>query len=491
MLAAIVMLALIPARAQTRPVPAQDPMLDAEIWGFGGIGGPTPQAPSWGGTISPESWLIVPDSHPVEASALLERWLRDPDQAAPTGVKDPTGVDVRAGRWLERWDCDPGQARAAFTSVHLSKPGVWLARLSGAGWMLVNGEPFVGDPNRRGNRGVPVALEAGENRVFVASDGSSFELEFWEPATRLVVEAFDIGWPIGEDLTFPIFNASVETLRSVHVHYGHAVRWNTTCKPVLTDWRDGGYIAPLAMQLGASYYDGMIDACETGIAWDARDVFVPICVWGNEGEVADRRLLRRQADERGRIPNNFDAVPRDVRTFQDSVPGRYPIEAVHVYGTAGTPEETRMALAAARFDQQLCWYYTGRVPLVMSDVDYLSTRDKPVNGWVSATVNDWPLVLRGNADTNAAWPRFVSEDASISAGRGWARWDGQDHLGDSMAGWFPSSNKSPFVLFDTGVDGTRLIGLFMASRRGIGARAALLRWNESPDAGWRQLTTGR
>jgi hypothetical protein len=373
-----------------------------------------------------------------------------------------------------------------------------MVRAPGAAWLLINGELYAADPERRNLRGVPVALEPGSNEVFVAAEGSEFGFELWPPPVRLLIEPFDIGWPTHDDLTFPIFNASTDLLHGIHVHYGHAVRWNDKCKPGLTDWRDGGYIPPLCMQLGASYYDGMTDECEFGVGWDAHDVFVPLCVYAHEGEVADHRLLRRQPDEHGRIPNNFDSVPRRPEATKGTLLGLYPQRAVHVYGTAGTPEENQASLAAARFDQQLCWYLTGDVPPVVSDEDYMkciSSSDRQWS-WLRSDTGNLPVVLRGNRDTNSAWPAFVPDGSPEDAGRGWALVGGEEYVGQDMAGWHESKIAGPkrtitVVLFDTGIGGTRLARALAIGWKGGSRASAIFNWDDPDSGAWREITTKR
>lgn len=496
--ALLVVFVQIPGAVQAQPpTPPLDPMRDVAIWGIGSIGGPAP-TPVVESVLTPEEWAIVPSSLRVDAAALVSRWIREPGLPPPTGVDDPDRVDVARARWLRRGSCDPGAVRVAYTSFHVPTPGVWMVRAPGASWVLINGELYAGDPERRNLQGVPVALGSGGNEVFVAANGLEFEFELWAPPVRLLIEPFDIGWPHGDDLTFPIFNASTDLLHMVHVHYGHAVRWNDKCKPGLTDWRDGGYIPPLCMLLGASYYDGLFEDCEVGIGWDARDVFVPLCVYAHEGEVADHRLLRRRPDERGRIPNNFDAVPRSPDVAKGTLLGLYPQGAVHVYGTAGTPEENQASLVAARFDQQLCWYLTGNVPPVVSDEDYMQCIDSTDRrwGWLNSEVGNQPVVLRGNRDTNSAWSAFVPDGSPEDAGRGWALVGGQEFVGPDMAGWHESRITGPkgtrtVVLFDTGLGGTRLASALAIGWRGESRAPALFDWGDAGTGAWHQVTTMR
>jgi hypothetical protein len=483
--------ALLPFQEGSRFKPA-DPRFDPAIWGEGyGIGGPPPdprfRPPP---PLVPDHWLVVPEKDRADPESILRRWILDPRSSPPVGVDDPSRVDVAADRWLMRRDSDAGESTCAFTTIRSAIAEVRMARLTGAEWMLVNGVPVGGDPERRGVRGFPVPLIAGENRIFVASGGACFDFELWKPSTRLAFEAFDIGWPGDGDVTYPILNTSLETVRYVHVHYGHAVRPTEGCCPELSDWRDGGHIAPLAMMLGGSYYDDIVGCGPVNPA--ARDVLVPICVYANEGELADRRLLRRQPDEAGRQPNNFESVGRHPRKESLAHARLLSLPGTCVYPSVGSSEETEIGLEASRFHQQLAWYVHGGIPLVLSDVDFLQADNERPNSWLGWKlaggwgVDDVSVVLRGNADTNSAWPEIVYDSLRIEVRRGRVSFRGHEEEGDDLAGWFWTS-RNKVVLFDTGCRGARLLEDMMLSFEGDIEEPSLFRVDPNAVNGWLRI----
>src|SRR5690606_11306429 len=88
----------------------------------------------------------------------------------------------------------------------------------------------------------------------------------WKPATRCVIGTWDVGWPkvTGdvEDIEYPVFNASVQPIHFLHVHYGHM--WVPTAEHPsdVTDWRDGGVLAPLSMLIRGHYWEGWDVGCQ-------------------------------------------------------------------------------------------------------------------------------------------------------------------------------------------------------------------------------------
>ena len=469
------------------PMPV-DPMLDPEIWGFGGIGGSDPRShPPLAEPIVPDHWLIIPAESGSDPATLLAKWMIAPDADPPVGVESADRIHVSSGCWLRRDSTDPGPAACAYTTVRASRAVVRMARLTGAPWMLVNGEPVSGDSERRCFRGVPVALHEGENRIFVAAGGAPFELELWEPISRLVIEPFDIGWLGDNTVTYPILNASTATAHFVHVHYGPAVRWMDSCKPCLTDWEDGGYIAPLSLMFGTSYYDGIIsEACGRNFGHLARDAFIPICVYAEEGECSSRQLLRRQPDCGGRIFNNFETLSRPKGTWRNSLIELHPPGSVQIFGTQGTPAETEAELAAARFEQQLEWYRHAEAGVVISDVEYLAGVGRKEEDWINRHTDSRAVILRGNADTNAAWSRFVPGGAGIEARRGSVTLGSSRFIGDGLAGWarFALGPRIVFAQFDTGLEGARLQQVLTAGWWGGDKRTAIFQRDETEPGAW-------
>lgn len=480
----IARLALSLACSVVQSPAAVDPMLDPAIWGFGGIGGPRPGTEALAEPIVPRAWAIVPRASGMSAETALARWILDPDAVPPTLTGVAGDLDLAKSKWLEDDGSHLDGAVCASTRIDVDAEHVRLARLAGGAWLVVNGEVFVGDRQRRGYGGVPVVLRKGANHVFVANGDRGFELELVQPATRMVIEAFDVRWPESadvEDVSYPVFNASTSTVPHAHVHYGHAHRWSGSCKPALTDWRCNGYAAPLCSMLGGSYYLGMWTECDHGIDIASRDVIVPVCVYAVEGEVADRKLLRRSLDAHGRAWNNLESVARDPGpTVGRLVPPSS--ELVHVYATQGSDDEDRASLATARLAQQLAWYEGPGVPVVVSDVDYLDLdhRGRP---WHRAR----PVVLYGNADTNAAWSRIVGDGSQIDARRGRALVERREHRGDSIAGRLQLAGSDGFVVYDTGVAGARLASLLALAWRGPRSTHVAFEVDPTSASGWRDL----
>ncbi|MHC4598620.1 MAG: carboxylesterase family protein, partial [Planctomycetota bacterium] len=94
-------------------------------------------------------------------------------------------------------------------------------------------------------------------------------------------------------------------------------------------------------------------------------------------------------------------------------PGRYgPFKAVFnrrfalVYGTAGTPEENRLALARARFDASMWWYRANGAAEVLPDSRFDPETFKGRN-----------VILYGHADQNRAFETLLS-DSPVRLKRG-------------------------------------------------------------------------
>ncbi|MCE9594878.1 MAG: prolyl oligopeptidase family serine peptidase [Planctomycetes bacterium] len=97
---------------------------------------------------------------------------------------------------------------------------------------------------------------------------------------------------------------------------------------------------------------------------------------------------------------------------------------VLVYGTAGSPQESKTLFDRARYDQETWWYRANGTPALFSDVDYLAEEAKGDG----PTTN---VILYGNSHTNAAWSKLVPADLPIrvkpgSIELGAQRWTGND-----------------------------------------------------------------
>ncbi len=124
---------------------------------------------------------------------------------------------------------------------------------------------------------------------------------------------------------------------------------------------------------------------------------------------------------------------------------------VLVYGTAGNKDENDWAFAKARFDAE-SWYYRGNGAVdVMSDREFLGTKDNFKHN----------VILYGNADTNSAWASLISADCPIKLNRGAASIGNRSEHGNDIACLliYPrmgSNVRSVGVVGGTGLSGMRL-----------------------------------
>lgn len=425
-------------------VRAQDWRDDDSIWGFGNIGGPHragPREPD-PAPIVPGDWIAVPAAS-GEAALLAFPWILDPERAAPRAGEDG---------WTAKLGVPLAAAACAYASVHSEADEVRMARLTGARWLVVNGSVHIGDPERRGDRGVPVALKKGENRVFVVEATEGWELELWKPATRCVIGTWDVGWPNvtgnAEDVEYPVFNTSVDTARYLHVHYAYAAAPPTPVS--LTDWRDGGVIAPLAL-LVRGHYLHEFGVTDSGKPVGAR---TPVCVYAGDDAEAARELLcdldasysRRRLEPRSR------ALGRDL--LADRPQGRIPRErpmrsgtakmVVLVHGTLGTPEEDAALLARARLDQQVLWYACGEAPWILSDSDFVEhgslEGEEAKCSLIRAWIDRAEVVFYGNPQVNGGWEDLTARARAIEVAAGVTR--GAQAPGDGGA-WTVAWNERP------------------------------------------------
>lgn len=101
----------------------------------------------------------------------------------------------------------------------------------------------------------------------------------------------------------------------------------------------------------------------------------------------------------------------------DSIPpGSFPLSMdsfVLIYATGGTPEETAQSLAHARFDAEQWWVRGNGAALVISDREFLAKLEK-------GDILDESCSIYGNAETNLAWGRLLS-DSQVQVSRGSVR----------------------------------------------------------------------
>lgn len=176
-----------------------------------------------------KDWLVLPATdksgrRPFNSSAPFARYLLAPGSATPAAGEELTGDRGEKQAWAAATAGADGRVGGdfawAFATVESPADCVRMADLQGAGRLYVNGAGFAGDLYGYGFRGVPVALHAGKNAVFVSGVRGGFRLELWSPSERVVVGDWDVTKPMlaaGEQpsLLFagvPVMNASRETI---------------------------------------------------------------------------------------------------------------------------------------------------------------------------------------------------------------------------------------------------------------------------------------
>jgi dienelactone hydrolase len=97
---------------------------------------------------------------------------------------------------------------------------------------------------------------------------------------------------------------------------------------------------------------------------------------------------------------------------------------VLVFGTRGDAAEDAQAFAKARFDAEMFWYRGNGGIEVLPDTDFDPAKYK-----------DRSVILYGNADTNAAWPKLLAE-CPVEVRRGRARVGGRLYAGADIAAYF-------------------------------------------------------
>jgi pimeloyl-ACP methyl ester carboxylesterase len=140
--------------------------------------------------LHPLDWLVIEPvdktgRRPFRPDAVFEAYLLDRGSAAPAtdhALKGELGVEhAWQERHIKAGEKIGGDLAYAFTSVTMDQSGVWMAELSGAGRLWVNGTPFIGDAYGLGLGSVPVELREEANSIFVSGVRGSFQLVFREP----------------------------------------------------------------------------------------------------------------------------------------------------------------------------------------------------------------------------------------------------------------------------------------------------------------------
>ena len=180
----------------------------------------------------PEDWLVLEaidgrGRRPFRPDGVLQEYV-------VKGRAPKAGESLGGERGTHAWNAveadDRGRVRGsigyAYAGVELDEPAVVLAKLTGASTLIVNGRAVAGDLYGYGWGGLPVALEAGANDVFVTGVRGGFKLAFEMPPadTPLAPAAFRhtlpqlvVGEPVEGELGLCVRNASRDWLPSVTV----------------------------------------------------------------------------------------------------------------------------------------------------------------------------------------------------------------------------------------------------------------------------------
>lgn len=137
--------------------------------------------------------------------------------------------------------------------------------------------------------------------------------------------------------------------------------------------------------------------------------------------------------------------PHRAGPFKDAFRHRM----VFVFGTAGTADENRWALAKARFDAESFWYRGNGTADLVADTEFALTR-----------YANRGVILYGHADMNAAWPLLLSH-SPVDVRRGAVRvGDRIVNRNDAACLFLQPRPDSDFasvaVVAGTGMEGLRL-----------------------------------
>lgn len=390
-------LAAAPARAGAQGVagpesaPASRPWeLDARelgrAWQPSGsvLVGPISRGSALPPPLRPGSWLVVDAvGTPREAMrAFVERFLLD-EGAPPPREGDPfvQGTAWRSIAAPERGEVT-GSFQFAYVRVRAAAPEVRFARLPGARALFVNGEGFFGDPDRRGYRGVPIALQAGDNHLYVAGIRGGFDLELWKPDSRMLIARWDVQYPrtaeevakpsVWDSLVVPVFNASEEPAERVCFHYGH-VKPDDGTLPAPLEWACGWSLRPLAMLGPTAYLNFGVDKDKSWFPGDA-DMLLPLAVYQSGDADADRAIVRIRPPSiptkpRDRVPGAWPIATQDAMTEARNLDFRTANLCI-VLARVPTDREHAATLAVGRFLQQELWYFADVIPALLTEDEF-------------------------------------------------------------------------------------------------------------------------
>lgn len=149
-------------------------------------------APAAAPARAPEirAWLVMapldPSGRiPFSGDAVFAAHLLDPASPAPAAGGSLRGTGGE-GAWTAAAADDQGAVSVrgagwAYAELRAETEAVWIAQLTGASRLFVNGDGFTGDLYRYGYAGVPVLLRAGINHIFVGGARGGFSLRFSAP----------------------------------------------------------------------------------------------------------------------------------------------------------------------------------------------------------------------------------------------------------------------------------------------------------------------
>jgi len=120
---------------------------------------------------------------------------------------------------------------------------------------------------------------------------------------------------------------------------------------------------------------------------------------------------------------------------------------VLVYGTHGTAEENKWALAKARYDSELWWYRANGEVVAIPDSQFVPSKYK-----------DQSVMLYGNSDTNSAWKSLLGT-SPIQVSNGNIKLGSTSYQGDSLSAVFCYPRKDSLIASVVAISGTGLIGM--------------------------------
>jgi len=135
--------------------------------------------------------------------------------------------------------------------------------------------------------------------------------------------------------------------------------------------------------------------------------------------------------------------PHRYGSIKDELKHRF----LFVYGTAGTEEEDSLAFGKARYDAETFWYRGNGSIDIIKDSAFDPKR-----------FADRTVVLYGNADTNSAWSRLLT-DSPVQVRRGQVLVGSRSFEGDDLSAYFVQPRKDSKVASVIAVAGSGPAGM--------------------------------